>query len=136
MKLDFNDIPERHETAAAIARISARLRLETVDDLQDWAVECADPDILDAALLAYGDSELDEDDHFALMSLMLSSLELASQSHHTVSHYWEGISILLLEHPKLHAPQLAYWACPGEIDQHYMFAITARVRQLIEYDSM
>jgi hypothetical protein len=105
--------------------------------MQDWPLEVADRDRLPefVAFLSRAD---DDDDRFALMSLVLHSLDEASKEQQRTT--WPTVMAILEQNPTLFANEILYWSCGEERDDgcwqltediEEQFSITPVVRQVL-----
>ena len=65
----------RHPTREAIEKFNKLLNLKEDPFMQDWEVECADPDRLEEFLNCYRSFAHTADERFTLMALILGSFE-------------------------------------------------------------
>lgn len=127
---DFLERHSRYSSRAAIAKLSALLRLPNDPGMQDWEIQVADHARLDEFLVAYGLPELDEDDRFTLMQLIVASLDDAVSAEPLFEPLWRRAAGLIRRDAHIHATTLAYWARGNDRDPDHQFRITPRVRAL------
>jgi hypothetical protein len=123
--------PETQRRIASLANVA--------DDpaLQDWPLEVADPDRL-PEFLGFLSRADDDDDRFALMALVLYSLdEVRAEQQRTM---WPAVKAILEKNPRLFADQILYWSCGEELDDgcwqltedfEHQFSITPVIRQVL-----
>ena len=124
-----DDCPEdlvRYSSATSIAKLAERFHLAEVS--QDWDIFVADAARLDEFLDAYEQSELDEDDRFALMELIIASLDRGKEDGVDIGNSWRRAEAFLRRDGRLHAVTLSYWARGEDPDPDHQFAITPEVR--------
>lgn len=71
------DVPEhlwRHPTTAGLERVAVRFGFVTNPSMQDPEAEWADCERIDEFLAVYESGELDDDERFVLMAVVLNSL--------------------------------------------------------------
>ena len=104
--------PFRCPTRAAIDSLAKQLDLPNEPHMQDWQWEVADPERLAAFLSAYENLQLNEDERFCLMEIIVQSFE-DSDCEAGTSPEWLRIEKLLKENFQVHAYSVWYWACFG-----------------------
>lgn len=127
---DEDEIPPRWQTRASIEKLSVMFSLRTDPYMQDWDIEAADPGIVDKLVDAYSDPSLTEDDRFALMCLILGSLNAAKHEGRDISVWWSRVAKILTENTQVHAYTMAYWACGEDPDPDHQFLITPEIRNM------
>jgi hypothetical protein len=101
----------RWPTAAAIEKLAQRFDLPTGPHMQDWEWEVADPNRIDEFLAAYKSAELDDDERFTLMEMLIQSFEDLEEDLETHPR-WTELLDLLEENTELHASTIWYWGTP------------------------
>lgn len=127
---DEDEIPPRWETGVSIEKLTLMFGLRTNPYMQDWDIEAADPEIVEKLVDAYFDPSLTEDDRFALMSLIVASLDGAKHQGRDISGPWSRVARILLDNAQLHAYTMAYWACGEDPDPDHQFLITPEIRSV------
>ncbi len=128
----------RWPTAAAIEKLAQRVDLPHGPHMQDWAWEVADPNRIDEFLDVYTSGELDDDERFTLMEMLIQSfadLEGDLERHSR----WEDLLALLEENVELHAWTIWYWGKPAahEVEPEwrvapYLWELALRCRDVFE----
>jgi hypothetical protein len=124
-----DDCPEdlaRYTSFASATKLADIFRL--APPMEDWSILVADHSRLDDFLSAYDRADLDEDDRFALMEVIVASLDEGEQSDVDIGYAWRRTETFLRRDWRLHASTLSYWACGDDPDPDHQFAITPRVR--------
>lgn len=112
------DVPEhlwRYPTAAALERLADRFGFVTGPWVQDSEAQWADPERIDEFLAAYeaGEfGELDEDERFLLMAVVLNSFEFADRPLARLPQ-WLRTLHLLERDIAIHIHSVLYFAGPG-----------------------
>lgn len=105
--------------------------------MQDWPLEVADRDRLPEFVVFLSRAD-DNDDRFALMSLVLHSLDNASEEQQRTT--WPTVMAILEQNPRLFANEIVYWSCGEELDDgcwqltediEEQFSITPFIRQVL-----
>lgn len=94
-----------------MARIAALASVAGDEWMQDWPLEVADPSRLDEFIDLLKGAESD-DDRFALMELVLYSLDEADPAKQRVA--WPVIETMLEREPGLYAREIIYWSLGDE----------------------
>lgn len=109
-------VPERFERyigSATRAKIAALAKVAADDWMQDWPLEVADSSRLDEFIDLLSGADTD-DDRFALMELVLYSLDEADPDKQR--GLWPVIEALLEREPILYAHEIIYWSLGDEGD--------------------
>lgn len=122
------EIPDRWATPAARRSLSHRFGLPHDPFLQDWEWEVADPSRFGEFLGAYESGDLDEDERFALMEILIQCIEDIGLSSVESSPEWRSVADLLRAHAGLHASSVQYWSCLGERELEDCFQVTGPMR--------
>ena len=125
-------IPEhlwRHPTRAAIHALALRFDLPDHHLMQDWEWEVANAGRLDEFIAVYQSGELDDDERFALMEMILQSFEDLGDVISTDPR-WEPVGHLLDANIQLHAHSIFYWSCPETDNPKEQFSITPIIRPI------
>ena len=100
---------------------------------QNWEAEVARPDELVKYMDCYDTANLNDDEKYALMSLILYALEDAwKMAFPETSKCESRIARSIIANHPLHLPQLKYWSLPEEAseDPDDLFCITPFIRRL------
>lgn len=129
---DFSlERPPRCETRAATNRLSRILDLPCHDLMQDWAIELADAARISTFCELYETESLDTDEKFALMQLIVASLDdLLSDGATDDEEATQRVMSLLSRDFVLHFYTVEYWSLREETDPTNVFAATPLLRQV------
>ena len=126
-----------HTTAKAIKVLSEELNLAGLDqDMQDWDLMVADIDRIDEFIDYYQNNGnhtnvlLDDEVKFALMEIILVSIDDAKNLGKYNSSSWSKVPEILIKEKKLHQSTLEYWTCLGT-NITDGFEITGLIRELL-----
>lgn len=119
----------RYPSRRALENLCALLQLQSAYN-SDWEVELADASRLAEFLDAYDHPNLDEDDRFLLMGIIVASLDDALSQGSDVDGFWASVESILRRHGELHASTMSYWACGDALDPDHQFAITSAMRRV------
>ena len=100
--------------------------------MQDWEWDVADASRLLEFLAALEETDLSDDERFALAEVVMQCFENLAAEGRAVSEIlsmdeWRRFISILCARPTLHAHTLCYWAAPDDSDG---FHITGLVRPL------
>jgi hypothetical protein len=126
------EIPDRWVTPAARRSLSRRFDLSHDHFSQDWEWEVADPSRFGEFLGAYVSGDLDEDERFALMEILIQCIEDMGLPSVATSPQWHPVANLLLSHAGLHASSVRYWSCPDVRDLEDCFRVTGPMRAILD----
>lgn len=132
-ELAREDLPARfprYVTGAAKASLAARFRLENNAGMQDWEYEVSDPARLPEFLAAFRSGELNAEERFALMEIMIDSVNDLAWAGENWQPFWHEIAALLEAEPELHVTTMVYWASPGRDDLENCWGVTPVMRQV------
>lgn len=104
---------ERPETKAARASLSSRFGFSDNDQIQDWERYFEDFDRIAEFIRHYETGQLDEDERFLLMELILASSTNCDPDFLN-SSLWQSIKQKLRDDPKTHGWSTWNWACIDE----------------------
>jgi hypothetical protein len=105
-------VPEhlwRFPTEQAIASLAARFDLPNESYMQDWEWEVAEPERIDEYITVYNSGELNDDERFTLMEMIVQAFEDIGDSLNNDSR-WVDILRLLEQNIELHAYSVWYWS--------------------------
>jgi hypothetical protein len=130
--VDFrsDQIPNRYVMPDACVRLDAEFSFPPLSDPQDWEIELSDGSRLLEFVDAYSALELNDDERFALMALIVASAEDAIDHSTWSDQLWSRIHDLLLANFDLHAATIRYWCCPQATHPDQLFSITPRIRDI------
>ncbi len=115
-------------TKAAIDRLNAALNLPAQGWEQDWELELADRSRLGEFVVTYRSLALTPDDKFALMLLILASVDDWLGYEVGVPEEWSQIVELLRADWNLHRASVEYWVCEGADEPDGWFRLTPLLR--------
>lgn len=116
-------------SADAIAFLNRSLDLPARGDEQDWEIELADKSRVAEFLDFYETNELTREQQFALMSLVLASLDDLATASPLDQSLWQRIALLITRDRKLFKYLVEYWASLDKADDK--FAISHLVRSIL-----
>jgi hypothetical protein len=120
----------RYPTRVALGHLTELLHLKPDAYMQDWEVELADAARVDEFLDAYEKVQLDDDDRFLLMAMIIASVDDAKSSGLELGSSWPRAEHFLRRDGALHATTLSYWACGSDPDPDHQFAVTPLIRPI------
>ena len=120
----------RHPTRAAINKFNAILGLDEDPHMQDWEIECADPNRLAEFVSCYDLHALTADEKFTLMALILGSYEEYHDTCGPDDKEWEQIKDRLQAEKVIHCDHIDYYSCLETEDPEEWFPITPLIRSL------
>ncbi len=111
----------------AIVRLTVKLRLRVTEGGRDWELEAADPTRTAEFLHAYETRELDDDERYYLLELIIASFDL-----HMRSHRDDRMTARVRRHVVAafdeHRHSVRYWARLDEPERGW--AITPLMREI------
>jgi hypothetical protein len=123
--------PPRYETRAAIDRLNRLLNLPYQNGMQDWDIELADPMRVNIFCNLYDTGRLDTEEKFALMRLIVASLDdLLSAGEKGNAAIVQRVEPLLRQDFALHLHTIEYWCLQEETDPENVFAVTPLLRRV------
>ncbi|EMI24853.1 hypothetical protein RESH_04570 [Rhodopirellula europaea SH398] len=121
-------MPERWIGTSECARLNALLSISTDAQCQDWQYIASDGLRLAEFVAAYHLPQLNDDDRFALMALIVSSAHDALDRGILNAELWSDIQCLLVTDATLHAHTILYWCVADATCDDEMFTLTPRMR--------
>jgi hypothetical protein len=122
----------RHPTHAAIEKFDRILGLPHQPGMQDWEIECADPDRVEEFLRCYDEQAANDDERFTLMALILGSFEEYHGTQGPSLPMWRQIKTVLERDLAVHRDHIIYYACPeSDVPEDWCFPITPLMRELL-----
>ncbi|MBN8822318.1 MULTISPECIES: hypothetical protein [unclassified Spirosoma] len=118
-------------TQQAINIVSQKLHLPITGLEQDWDIELADSSRIDEFLTLFKqDNNLDNEQKYVLMALILASCDDALQEGKALSRdSWTYIEWVLKTHSIYHA-LIDYWGLPTSKNENDLFALTPYIRAI------
>lgn len=115
----------------AAQRIAMLLRLPREPWMQDWPIEVTDADRLDEFICFLETEQMNDDERFILMELVVSSADDAACMGKLDDMTWSRISAQLQQDILLYSNIIRYWSL---IDGDWFdgFEITPRMREIWE----
>ncbi|MCR9141059.1 MAG: hypothetical protein NXI24_02220 [bacterium] len=120
----------RHPTRAAIDRFNSEFRLTEDPHMQDWEIECANPERVEEFTRYYVENNLDDDEKFTLMALILGSFEEYCESASPAEGLWRRIKNLLIQDHEIQKTHIVYYQCRESNDEAEFFSISKRMREI------
>lgn len=115
----------------AILYLNKQLKLPARGCEQDWEIELADASRLEEFITFYEDAEISNNKRFALMALIIASLEDFSYVEPIDNKIWGRVSKLLCADRQLHQPTIDYWSVVDDGDNpEDSFKISRLIRSL------
>ena len=123
--------PPQFATHVAIDRLNQLLNLPYHSSMQDCDIELADAKRVGEFCDLYETGDLDSDEMFLLMELIVASLDdlLNDEAIENVSAV-QRVMFLLRRDFVLHFNTVAYWSSLDETDETNVFAVTPFIRQV------
>ena len=121
---------DRFVVPAARDRLNAQLGFTPDPRMQDWEIELSDGARLREFVDSYTTLDLNDDERFALMALIVASADDALDFDHPIDDLWPKIHELLIRDRDLHESTIHYWCCPDATSLEGQFLITPRIRSV------
>lgn len=124
---------ERYPTPEAVRHLTAALGLPPeFATSQDWDLFVASVERLPEYVEYYVQAQLDDDARFALMQLILASLDEALAENRASPELVADVQRLLRENMALHAPTVRRWSLVGREDEiEDEFPVTPYMKRLM-----
>lgn len=119
-------------TKDSMDKLTSLLALPATGAEQDWEVELANPTRIDEFVAAYPLASLSSSDRFALMALILASVDEFLAEEDKLPGAWVRICEVLNKESSLHEPSVSYWCCEEEDDPDAWFHLTPHIREIGE----
>jgi hypothetical protein len=97
---------------------------------QDWEYEAVDPARFGEYLAAYRSGELDDDERFTVMMMLVQCVEEMRRPDPGTAPEWRVVAELLRSEPRLHASTIHHWACLDETDLEDCFRLSGPMRRI------
>lgn len=121
---------ERFITSESVRRLNARLCIAENPFSQDWEIENSDSGRIEEFLTLYEQLDLNDDDRFALMALIVASFDDCLLEDKATDSVKKRVREYLVRDWKLHNSTIHYWCVEGESDPEFMFRTTAFMRDV------
>lgn len=120
----------RYITKEARLHLNQELGIKEDPYSQDWELEYADADRIDEFLAFYKKKTKNDDERFALMGLILGSLEDLYARDSSVDATWKKIKEVLEEETSLHYSHIEDYYCAEAESDDECFPITPFIREI------
>jgi hypothetical protein len=120
-------------TKEAKLSLIKKLKLPDIDS-QDWEIEVSNPLRIYEFITLYEKGNLNIDEKYALMIIVLGSINDYLEKEEISNDIWNIVSSQLLKDFQIHKQTIMYWALIGEEFDHLEdgFAITNYLRKFID----
>jgi hypothetical protein len=109
----------------------SRLLSITVDDsMQDWDIECADPNRVGEFCQIYERENLNDFEKSELMRLIIATYNESSEVEEHSQPVWQQIRQMLEKDFDLHKDTVEYWSLPEGTDTENVFSVTPLIRKV------
>lgn len=127
----------KYVTKEAIEGLVTKIGVPAPDEFsQDWEYEVSDASRIEEFLFAYEHVELNEDEKFTLMIIVISSYDDALAMGNFEMEWDDTISSLLLKDINIHESTIFYWAMQNEEELENCFCVTPLMRKFIESNQL
>ncbi len=120
---------KRWLTAQSTEKLSTVLGIKEFVSTQDWELIHADPKRVNEFVTLYERGDLTNDDRFALMALIIASLDDKMSTTGADDGFNERIHHLLVTDFSLHESTIWYWCVWDEPDTQNIFRVTPLMRE-------
>lgn len=120
----------RYPTRPAIDKFNMLLGLKEEPYMQDWEIECADPEKVDEYIECYKQHAITEEEKFTLMALILGAFEEYHGGGVPSEALWKKINSILINDLSVHKDHIEYYACAETDNEDEWFPITKLIRPL------
>ncbi|MEK3752359.1 hypothetical protein NYE25_29675 [Paenibacillus sp. FSL E2-8871] len=125
-----NVYPE-YVTKSAVEGLVKKIKLPAPDEFsQDWEYEVSDSSRITEFLYAYENIELNIEEKFALMIIIISSFNDAILENKAEKSSASLIRYHLLQDISIHKNTIYYWSMLDEDDQENCHAVTSFMREI------
>lgn len=129
----YTKLEERYSIRKSIDKVNSLVGAPLDGWMQDPDIELAESKYIPSLVELFGNEELDDDDNFYVVELLLACFEVAVEEKLDIDSYWNETICFIEKDIDLHASTLAAWSCYDSEDPNdpeYMFPITLMVRTL------
>ena len=126
-------VPEhlvRHPTRAAIDRLAEYFDLPNHPSMQDWEIEVADPARCAEFLSAYESLELNDDEKFTLMWMILESFD-ELETPLDANSDWQRALFHVESDIFIHIGTVWFWSALDATSEDEMMQITPYMREIL-----
>lgn len=128
----MENITPKYVTRSAIEGLVKKINLPAPHEFsQDWEYEVSDSSRVAEFLFAYENIELDVEEKFALMIVMISSYDDAIVEGKDEDSWASSIRHHLLQDIGIHKNTINYWAMLDEDDLENCFSVTLFIREIV-----
>jgi len=120
----------RHPTRKAIDKFNSILSLQEDPHLQDWEIECANPNRVNEFIHCYNTNTKNDDERFTLMALILGSFEEYHDVNPPSEEIWTKVKTILIESKIVHYDHIEYYQCLDATKKDEFFPITELMREI------
>ena len=99
--------------------------------MQDWEIECADPNRVTEFIRCYDEYAVTDEEKFTLMALILGSYEEYHSIKGPALKDWQSIKARLKVDLAIHCDHIVYYGCPETENEDDWFPITQQIRELL-----
>jgi len=126
----------KYVTAQAEKNLINKLNLPNINS-QDWEYEIADSFKLEGFLTAYKDLDLDIEERFALMIVIIGSYDIALRDGTADTDIWNNICRYLIQDIDIHLNTIIHWSLKDQEEDiselEGGFAVTHQMLEVYEY---
>lgn len=127
----MENVNPEYVTKSAIEGLVQKITLPAPDEFsQDWEYEVSDSSRITEFLYAYENIELNKDEKFALMIIIISSFNDARVEGKTEKNWASLIRYHLLQDLSIHKNTIYYWSMLDEDDLENCHAVTSFMREI------
>jgi len=119
----------KHPTRKAIDKFNKLFGLIELEHMQDWEIECSNPDRVTEFIDYYSLLE-DDDEKFTLMALILGSYEEFHAPNKMNIEIWNKIENILIRDRVLLIDHIEYYSCLEINNEDEWFPITPLIRKV------
>ncbi|MED1919058.1 hypothetical protein [Brevibacillus sp. DP1.3A] len=128
----MENINPKYVTRSAIEGLVKKIKLPAPKEFsQDWEYEVSDSSRVADFLFAYENFNLDIEEKFALMIVIISSYEDAMIEEKDEESWGSSIRNHLLKDIRIHKNTIDYWAMLDEDDMENCFFVTPFIREIV-----
>jgi hypothetical protein len=109
-------------------RINEIFQLNETPGMQDWEIECSDPNRVHEFINEYRTLMKDDDEKFAMMSLILWSYEEYHRTHIEGDDAWKQIKDILENDYAILSDLVKYYSCEDASNDDAEFPFTKLMR--------
>lgn len=132
----MDNVYPKYVTRSAIEGLVKKIKLPAPDEFsQDWEYEVSDSSRITEFLYAYENIELNIDEKFALMIIIISSFNDAIIERKADESSASLIRYHLLQDIRIHKNTIYYWAMLDEDDLENCHAVTSFMREIVYMSS-